>query len=254
MSQYTTADAIVKQSLIETGSTTEHGYQVNLNYFFRVLKDLQITTIKEIKTVNIPLNPNMSIDLPTDSLGWIRVGILGEDNCIAELVQNPKMGLFQKTDSCGNNVPTVCKCEDENTIVDFVYSYEFYNNWGYRWALNSFGGINKPNKAGSFRENRETDQLFIDTETEAKDIYLEYVSNGVNDTGETRVLAVAEEAILAGIYMKKIMRNDKVIQSEKDRAERIYQLEKRKLAISLNSFTIRDFLFTLIKGYILSPK
>ena len=184
MSQYITADQVVKQALIETGSTTEHGYQYYLNLFFRGLKDLKLNAIRDIKTVCVPLNPNKSIDLPTDSLGWTRVGILTENNCIKELVQNPKMGLFQRKDKCGNDLPTICKCCDEDNETSYIPFLNFglqgyyWDSWG--TSLGKRFGLVNPTAIGYFRENKETDQLFISTEIDVKEIYLEYISNGIN--------------------------------------------------------------------------
>jgi len=85
-------------------------------------------------------------------------------------------------------------------------------------------------------------------------IYLEYISDGRAEGGQTQVHEYAEEALSAFIYWKAVQRRRGIPRSEKLDARSEYYNQKRLAVARFASFTKEEALQSMRKGFKQSPK
>ncbi len=250
--EYLTADYIVKQFLIDKKQSNEQGYQWALNSFYRGLKDLNLSTIADVKAGMFKLGTDYSITLPDNSQGFTRIGIMCEDGCIEELVRNPKMAMYHQVDECGNNKPNECDCKDFEGKYYFLNN-EYINTMPWQTKGRQFGIMGGSNKAGYYKELPDRSKILLDVELGVKEVYVEYLVSSDN-TEEGKIISIAEEAILAYMHMKDVSYDKTSSLGEKQIRQQAYNQERNKLLMKLKGFTIKEFINVARKHVKLSPK
>jgi hypothetical protein len=255
MATYITASEIVQSTLINEGDNGMHKYQQRLEWVLRGIKKLNYDTIQSVKTVFVPVNDNHTIDLPLDCITWTRVGIKKGDKIY---------DLSQKRDGANpiDNYPNGNPKPDTHTYS--YYPYLNYFGFGYTGnfinyrfpdgqnvgRLFGYGGGH--NQIGYFKEWKERNQLILfNVKKKHKEIYLEYITNGMSPTGETLVDSRAEDFLILWCeYQDRMYKKDPMFQHFKSVAYN----ELRLLQQRMTPFTIRDLQDSLRKSFKLAPK
>lgn len=254
----TTLSDIVDYVMADRGETSTHKRLQYMHFAIRGLKKLQMDTLKSIKAVQLTMQSNRVVNIPDDSIGVIKVGILcGE--CIHTIVMKEGLALWQDKDNCG--VP-ISNNECDNAS-DSLYSYllngGYPNQWGYNFSqtgqnLGRMFGRGGRNSEGYYRYNRELNQLWFSHEVTDTTIYMEYISNGLSPDGNTTIPVIAEESLLAWIHYQIAWNTSTMPQYEKKDKMDMFGNELRLLRARLNKFNKQEYLYNSRKNYKLSPK
>ena len=255
MATYITASEIVQSTLINEGDNGMHKYQQRLEWVLRGIKKLNFDTLKSVKSANIQLNDNNTIDLPIDCITWTRVGFKRGDKIYP---------LSQKHDGAFpiDNYPNGNPKKDIHVESSYPYLSTF--GFGYTWSninyrfpdgqnvgrLFGYGGGH--NTLGYFKEWKERNQLvFINLRKNCKEIYIEYITNGMSATGDTLVDSRAEEFLILWCeYFDRMYKKDNMVEHYKS----IAYNELRLLQQRMTPFSIRDLEDSLRKSFKLAPK
>jgi len=253
MATFITASQVVQSTLINEGDNGMHKYAQRLEWCLRGIKKLNYDTLPSLKSVEVDVNDNGTIDLPLDCVKFSRVGIKNGDK-IFDLTQN-RGGAFPI-----NNYPNGDPKPDPHnftyTPIEQQLTYGYLNSILYRFPDGQnlgrrFGNGGGVNPRGYYRFWADRNQLVLYQIGNRKKIYLEYVSNGMTATGETLVDSLAEDFLIAWIeYQDRKYKKDNMYQDY----ERVAYNELRLLQQRLGSFSKRDILDSLRKSFKMAIK
>src|SRR5258706_50471 len=121
---YQTVEQIVDGVCLDLGE----GMQRKEQYLHWALKEMErwkMDGAKEVKTVKLQLTAWKSIELPSDCIDWIKVGVQDGD-VIKAFVNKNDIAVIQDTD--GDNIPIVNEDPQSLPIVDpTLLPIPFYN-------------------------------------------------------------------------------------------------------------------------------
>lgn len=247
MSIYTTVDSIVKDVLIDLGEETEHLYLKFLHWGLKAAKENAYDCSKEIKTVRLTMSPAKTVDLPLDYINYVKVGIVVGDKLKTFLV-NDNLEKRTDVDECGNALPreTSSSLNSLSNHSFFGHGYLFSNYNGYGNGIWGYGG--SCGNIGHCSIDREHDQIQFSSEVTTTDICLEYITNGIDMTGETTVHQFAEDMIRLYIHWQRKKFSEKYGMNQVQISENEFYRAKRILIARMNPFSIKDFIHATRKG------
>ena len=240
-----TLDEIIQNLLIDEGKNSEAEYLRYLNIGLRGLKELNMDVGKDIKSIELTVGSNGSVDFPSDYIGYTKIGRADSDGRVHVLgIDRRRIRKTTFTSSFG--------VEDDNT--DDYFIFRNYLTDGSIGSIYGIGGGNNAN--GYYTEDRKNNRFIFNGNLKGKIIVLEYISDGSSDetNGEINVDPYLEEALMAFIYWRSIQRKRGIQQYEKESARREYFNEKRLAVSRLNKFTKEEALQTTRKAFKQSPK
>jgi len=234
----------------------------------RGLQELNYDVLKQIKAIEIELNPDtLQIVLPDDYINYVRVSwvdsgghfhpmVTNEDTRIAEayLQDNNYAILF---DNDGNVLKAQQNTYDQTLITNDIRAYTYFNTdsvSGYDVDLDygnaRFGmETDKANFNGWFTVDKSTGVMKFSSNVAGKIIVLEYISDGLESSSlsDIRIHKFAEEALYAHIehsILSKLMGVQEYVVRRKQKQAHI---EKMKAKTRLNGLTFDD-LYQVLKG------
>ena len=135
MAVSTSLDKIVRTALLKKGYPL-HYYVQFLIYARECLKELTQDDLKVYNTKVIPVNDYVAVDLPSDYLDYVVVGVMTNQG-VRPLVEDRKLNVLNNFDDNYN----IIKYSATNSIADsnnLYYGALSFTNW-YTVRFNSFG-------------------------------------------------------------------------------------------------------------------
>jgi len=215
---YITLDSVINDYLNESEQSNSKYFKI-WHIAFRGLEDLGLDFFYMVKTAKLPVNSNLTVNIPADYLNWTKVGVLNSVGEIIPLYYNDKLTSFADL-----SADRLSKTQD-NTIFD-------WNNWGPNTWCNYWNGYGYTNIygvpsgapfVGSFKIDNNNGVIILDQTFYYDYIMMEYVSSPKE--GEEYYLPVQfREALLSWIRWKDIisipvkthMQNTNVMMREKN--------------------------------------
>lgn len=221
---FITIDEVIKSILIQEGDETHHRYMYYLELASRGVKELNFDVVRNIKTVELTVNANLNVTLPTDFVSISRVGV-SKSGMVTPVGQLDDIDL--QADQSG-----VTGVSNTYTI-QWIDEYRNGENLGGVYGLG--GG---QNRYGYYRFDMESNTIQFDAGFAEAKIVLEYISEGLDRDGATTDIHVyAEEALRAYIYWKSLQRKRNIAANQKEAARRDWYNEKRNAKARMKSFT-----------------
>ena len=236
-----TLDEIIQNLLIDEGKNSEAEYLRYLNIGLRGLKELNMDAGKDIKSIELTVGSNGSVDFPLDYIGYTKIGKVDSDGRVHVL---------------GVDRRRVRNTEFGDSLQDSD-DYFVFRNYLLDGSLGSIYGIGGGNNSnGYYTEDRKNNRFLFHGDSKGSVIVLEYISDGSSDeiNSEINVDPYLEEALMSFIYWRSIQRKRGIPQYEKESARREYYNEKRLAVARLNKFTKEEALQTTRKAFKQSPK
>ena len=240
-----TLDEIIQNLLIDEGKNSEAEYLRYFNIALRGLKELNMDAGKDIKSIELTVLSNGSVDFPADYVGYTKLGRIDSDGRVHVLGVDRRR--VRKTTFQSTSIINSTDSDD----------YFIFKNFMFNGNLGSIYGIGGGNNAvGYYTEDRKNNRFIFNGGLKGKRIVLEYITDGSSDepNGEINVDPYLEEALMAFIYWRSIQRKRGIQQFEKESARREYYNEKRLAVARLNKFTKEEALQTTRKAFKQSPK
>lgn len=161
---------------------------------FRVMTELGIDFFYQIKSVKLPINSNLTVNLPPDFLKWSKVGVLNDRGEIIPLKYNDKLTTYAQF-----SMNRVQKTQDNTLFNLFQFNNPIWYNF---WNGNTFSTLyGMPSGApfvGGFKIDNNTGVLLLDENFQYEYLMLEYVSSP--QEGEIYYVPIQfKEAIIAGL-------------------------------------------------------
>lgn len=238
MSNYSTVDKIVRETLIKMGEDTLHKYSLLLVHANTFLEEFNIDTAQELKTVKLEMDSHRKVMLPDDYIDFSKVGIQVGDR-VRLLTYNAELAKLPA-------------CENEATANIYrpidadEFGVPFINYRGHELV-----GYGKGHYKEGFIIDRGLRIIRFGTEINVGNIYLEYISNQVEVCAETPVNPLAKDALQNWILWHYYLHRKDPIYPQ---YEQYYYRAERKMHNRMDPFSIADIQAILEDNYSLLPK
>ena len=252
MNNYVSVEEVIKSLLIQQGEYTEHKYMQYLDIALRGLKELAFDVTQEVKAKTLPVNENLTVDLPSDYVDYVRIGVCN-NGVIRDLSKYLGSCLSRATDECG--APIAKSSGSDTRDLDNIEDIYWFSN--YRGGENMgriYGVGGGQSDFGYYRIDTERNQISLASPFAGGSIYLEYIGDGSGDNGQYDIHVHAEEALRAYIWWKSIQRKRMIPMNEKEMARRDWYNEKRLAIARFSNFTKQEALQQSRKNFKQTPK
>lgn len=177
-----------------------HKYFKLWNLAYRALTELGLDFFFAVKSVKLPVNPNLTVTLPADYLNYSKVGILNAQGEIIPLMVNNNLTTafdMQPTRLSQTQDPTVFNAYSPQGIV-------WWNYWNGYGLSNLYGLPSGSPFVGSFKIDNANGLIVLDENFEYEYVMLEYISTP--QQGQDYFFPVQfKEAIIAYLRWKDII-------------------------------------------------
>ena len=228
-----TLDSVIRSACEEVGDDTLHKYRRFEMWALECLSELKVDLCPSILTVKVTIdNYTCSVPFPMDMATWMSIG-RKEGNRIVPMIVNNRIIMVNDVDDCGMPIKNA-EYKPDYGVTGGVLGQGDLNYW---WlnpslatdtsgAIYGFGADTRND--GHFREDKENRRFLFDSRFAGKEVYIEYVTNGINPSGESFIEMVVAKAVKYYILWRSKV-NDKTATSyDKQTAEREYYNEERK--------------------------
>lgn len=202
MSQHTTyitLDSIILDYLNESEQSQRKYFKL-FHIAFRGMEDLGIDFFYQIKAVKLPINSNLTVNIPSDYLNWTKVGILNNRGEIIPLYYNDKLTTYADL-----NPNRVSKTQDDSLLDWNDWGVNTWCNWwnGYSY-VNIYGVPSGAPFVGNFKVDLANNVIILDKSFASEYVMLEYVSSP-KEGEEYYVPVQFREALVSWLRWKDII-------------------------------------------------
>lgn len=242
------------------------------NVALRGIREFGFDVTARIKSLKRTINANNTIDLPSDYVDLVKIGIVGADGTVYVLNQNKNINYSRKVSDSQTTIDDasgpmylsqneVENREDDKTSTtgaevlssDDPFESYVFRNYIYENTLGGLYGIGGGHGMGEYRINLDQNRIELDTSSEISQVVIEYIADEARSSNPL-VHVYAEEALRAYMYYKLCERKSTVPANEKMRARSEYYNERRKAKARLGNFTKDEALRTIRKNFKQAPK
>lgn len=266
----------VMDDFVLTMDVDDHISNVNdamlRNVALRGIREFGFDVTARIKSLKRAINANNTIDLPSDYVDLVKIGIVGADGTVYVLNQNKNINYSRKLSDTTTPVDDkggpmyltqnqVENREDDKTSTtgadvlssDDPFESYVFRNYIYENTLGGLYGIGGGHGMGEYRINLDQNRIELDTSSDITEVIIEYVADEARSSNPL-IHVYAEEALRAYMYYKLCERKSTVPANEKMRARSEYYNERRKAKARLGNFTRDEALRTIRKNFKQAPK
>ena len=244
-------DQIVREFIIERGEQTEHNYARFLQLSINGLRELNMDISGSAKMVVLEIKDDMTVDLPSDFINYVKIGVCGSNGEIMSLGHNPNLCKARYADDCGNITHKQGTVANNGIPVYIDNINSHYRNGEVVGRF--FGEGGGYNSNGEYVLDKERGVLQLSS-VMATEIVLEYVADISKMDGSFTIHPYIIETVKAYIAWSSIRRKLGVPLQEKELARRDYYNERRLAGLRFSSFTMDEAKATIRKAFKLAPK
>lgn len=192
---------------------------------FRGLTDIGLDVSWTPKTTLINVNANLTADVPTDFIDWVRIGVFNSAGEIATLRINEQLTTYRD-----NVASRLSDISAEVTSVESYSQFPFglggFDDSGYEHFFGAGSGLLQ---AGECKFDSANGIIILDPKFSHSQVVFEYISSPMMDD-DYAVDLKCQEALIAWLRFKDIQSlpsNRMVNVSEKQLRQREYFLQKK---------------------------
>lgn len=179
---------------IDEAQLSIHNYFRLWQMAFRIMTDLGLSFFYQIKSVKLPINPNFTVDLPSDYLNYSKVGVLNDIGEVIPLRYNDKLTTYAEFSD-----DRLQKTQDNTLFNFFLFNTPIWYNF---WTGNSFSTLyGMPSGApfvGNFKIDNNAGLILLNETFTYPYIILEYISSP--QQGQQYYVPIQfKEAMIAGL-------------------------------------------------------
>ena len=242
-----TLSTLVKEFLVEVSELTEHKFARYLQYGYSGLRDFNLDTSGSITAVFLTVNSNGTVDLPSDYISFIRLGICGTDGNLHYLGHNPKMCRLS-TDDCGD-------LEKNTGTGSSAFADAEGGHWRNDEGIGRYFGVGGGNNKNGYYKIRSKEGYIELQNFDNGEVWLEYLADiSRNSNGEFQVHPYLIEALKDWIQWMSIQRNLRQPANAKEMARRDYLRSKNIAQRRFASFTLEECKSVIRKSFTMFPK
>lgn len=167
---------------------------------FRGMTELGLDFFYQVRSVKLPINPNMTVNLPNDYLNYSKIGVFNEKGEVIPLYYNSKLTTYADL-----NPNRLTKTEDNTLLCNFAFNSPVFNNfWNGYWYTPIFGIPGGAPFIGSFKVDQINGVILLNENFSYNYICLEYIASPV-EGGEYRIPIQFKEALISYLRWKDII-------------------------------------------------
>lgn len=201
---------------------------------FRALVDMLFDITAEPITVRLPVNGNLTVDMPPDCLSWVKIGILTDKGEVSTLRINNALTTFKD-----NNPNRLSQIDgDVNEGLPLLINSPFYVNYFYDGMYQPLFGVGGGLiQFGGCRVDEINRVVILEPDFQYQQIVFEYISSPEKN-GDYTVPIGAQEAIIAFIKWKAKLGTRQDYYAEKIAARR--RMPKKKVTLQAINQVLRE--------------
>lgn len=163
----------------------------------RGVEEMGMDVYGTTKTVKLPINANKTVTLPSDYVGFSKIGIFNQKGEVAALRRNRNLSSYKinQSDRLTSNT------DSSNGNTYRLQDLAFVNYFDGASYINIFGVGSVLNAPGEFDLDEEQGLIYLDNEYSYQYVVLEYMSSPADDV-DYKIPVQIREAVLAFIAWK----------------------------------------------------
>ncbi len=181
-------------SYIDESEQSVHKFYKLWQLAFRLMTELGLDFFYQIKSVKLPINPNLTVTIPPDFLQWSKVGVLNSVGEIIPLRYNDKLTYYAE------QLPDRLEKTQDYTLGNWFQGQApiWYNFWnGYSFTT-LYGVPSGWPTVGNFKIDRNAGVILLDEYFTYDYLMLEYVASP--QEGQVYYIPIQfKEAMIAGL-------------------------------------------------------
>lgn len=195
---YISLDSCITDYMTEA-ELPNHKYFKLWHIAFRGLENLGLDFFYKVKSVKLPINANLTVNLPADFMQWTKVGVLNNRGEIIPMYYNDKLTTY--ADLLSNRIE---KTQDDTLGITTQWTNDtWYNYWNGDIYSNIYGVPSGAPFVGSFKVDNDNGLIILNETFKYDYLMIEYVSSPVE--GQEYYLPVQfREALIAWMAWKDI--------------------------------------------------
>lgn len=197
--QYISLDSIVND-YIEQSEQSVHRYFKLWQLAYRCMEQLGISFFYEVRSVKLPVNPNMTVTIPNDYVNYTKIGVLNSAGEIAIMKFNSKQTFL------GDLLPNRKAMTTDSSIATYTElgGNFFFNYWNGSSYSNQYGFPSGGVDVGSFNIDQANGVILLSQNFKYDYLMLEYIASP-NPNEDYQVPVQFREAIIAWLGWQDIM-------------------------------------------------
>lgn len=217
----------------------------DLNYKFTEIVNVELLKMNHLKVIDMPI-------------GMIDYTIIGYC-CAGKIITlglNKKLCLPRKIDECGDLLRCISNANTPG-FTGFPDGWEKYPFVGYfrnGQYVGELYGLGGGFARAYYKMDWKKRQIVFEGEVPRGEIYLEYVSNGIEMDGSIPVDMKFLMALRQYIHWQRVEHAQGVSLGEKERKERQYYIELHKLVDMKDTFTLSEYKDMVLRRMKLVPQ
>ena len=213
--QFETLKTVVAYTLDANGKS-EKDFDKAWIIGFRALYDLNYDISAQPKSVRLPVNGNKTVTLPSDYMGWSKIGILNSRGEVCSIKVNNALSIFR--DNNPNRLERLTPDINDNLplITNSPFYLNYYYNGGYTNLFGVGGGLIQ---YGSCRVDEKNNVIVFDPNFQYDSVIVEYISAPEKDD-DYKIDTSLREAVIAFIEWKLKLAPEKSYYDRKIEARR----------------------------------
>jgi len=215
---YITLDNVVRNVIARRQESSLRKYQTYLQLAIDGYKFLNLHggNSQIVKTVKLTMLPNKAVNLPTDFVSYLKIGIYINGRIIT-LGLDENMCLAPSYNECGDPIEIAIENVNNDNYPYWLYGIPFGGYFQNNQYVESMFGVGGGfNSKGYYKVNYETNQIQFTSTIPDAEIILEYISDGVSPDGTTYIPVVANEYLLAFVFWKLAEHDPKGSANDRD--------------------------------------
>lgn len=158
---------------INEAELSEHKFFKLWHLAFDVMTELGLDFFYQIKSVKLPINENLTVNLPADFLQWTKVGVLNDRGETIPMAYNDKLTTY------ASGLSNRLEKTQDNTLFNWYNGQcpVWYNYWNGAGIGNVYGIPSGQPKVGTFKVDSHAGIILLDENFQYSYIMLEYTSS-----------------------------------------------------------------------------
>jgi hypothetical protein len=142
---------------MDEAELSDHKYWKVWHLAFRVMSELGLDFFYKIQSFKLPINSNLTVQLPSNCLKWTKIGVLNSVGEIVPLTYNEKLTSYAQFSS-----DRLQKTQDDTLFNLFQFNAPIWYNWWNGAAFQTLYGL--PSGApfvGNFKVDNSTGVILL---------------------------------------------------------------------------------------------
>jgi hypothetical protein len=248
-----TLDSIIRSALFDLGES-ESRYEQFRHFAIEGYRDFHFDLAAEIKTVKLSLTDWKAVTLPIDYVDWVKIGVINSAGAITLFTHDDRINIHHEDeDGYPEAVTSTETLPLPSTPATTTQELPLWGS-GDGSSGQLFGLVAKSNGVGYYKFNPQRREIqFAPSIKSDTEVYLEYISDGINPCEKTVVNVMAAKLIKFYIHWQRVKfaKSSNMAQIQMHRKD--YEVEYGRVQDRLCKITVEDVLDCARDGYRLTP-